>query len=58
MEFLEEYYDTSREDIIKNNKIDVVNPPITDGFSDDVVICLNLGIVNGRGNVYLTVSVK
>lgn len=50
VKFLEQYYDTSREDIIKNNKIDVFNPPIIDGFNDDVVICLNLGIVNGRGN--------
>jgi len=50
VEFLEEYYDTSREDIIRDNKIDLVNPPITDGFSDDIAICLNLGIVNGRGN--------
>jgi len=25
-------------------------PPITDCFSDDVVICMNFKIVNGRGN--------
>lgn len=50
VKFLEEFYDISREDIIKNNKIDVINPPITDGFSEDVAICLSLGIVNGRGN--------
>ncbi len=50
VEFLEEYNNTSREEILRNNKIDLVNPPITDGFSDDIAICLNLGIVNGRGN--------
>ncbi|MEL7647354.1 MAG: WG repeat-containing protein [Sedimentibacter sp.] len=50
VEFLEEYQDTSREEILKNNNIDLVNPPITDGFSEDIAICLDLGIVNGRGN--------
>lgn len=50
VEFLEEYQNTSREEILKNNNIDLINPPITDGFSDDIVICLKLGIVNGRGN--------
>jgi N-acetylmuramoyl-L-alanine amidase len=50
VEFLEEYNNTSREEILKSNKIDLVNPPISDGFSDDIVICLSLGIVNGRGN--------
>ena len=48
--FLEEYYDTTKEDIIRDNKIDVINPPIIDGISDDIAICLHLGIVNGRGN--------
>ena len=50
VEFLEEYYDTTREDIIRDNNINVINTPIEDGFSDDIVICFNLGIVNGRGN--------
>lgn len=50
VKFLEQYYDTSKEEIVRDNKIDVVNPPIIDGFNDDVVICLNLGIVSGRGN--------
>lgn len=50
VKFLEQYYDTSRKGLIKDNNIDVINPPIIDGFNDDVVICLNLGIVNGRGN--------
>jgi hypothetical protein len=50
VEFLEEYQDTSRDCIIRDNKISVINPPITDSFSDDIAICLNLGIVKGRGN--------
>lgn len=48
--FLEEYYDTTKEDIIRDNNINVVNPPIIDGISDDIAICLHLGIVKGRGN--------
>ena len=48
--FLEEYYKTTKDDIIKENYVDVVNPPIVDGFSEDIAICLHLGIVNGRGN--------
>lgn len=48
--FLEEYYDTARNDIIRDNNINVTNPPIEDGVSDDIAICLNLGIVKGRGN--------
>ncbi len=48
--FLEEYYGTSREDIIRDNNIDVVNPQIIDGFNEDIAICLHLGIVKGRGN--------
>lgn len=48
--FLEEYYDTTKEDIIIDNNINVVNPPIYDGISDDIAICLHLGIVKGRGN--------
>lgn len=48
--FLEEYYNTTRDDIIMDNNIDVINPPIEDGFNEDVAICLHLGIVNGRGN--------
>jgi hypothetical protein len=48
--FLEEYYDTTKEDIIRDNKIDLVNPPIIDGLSDDIAICLHLGIVKGRSN--------
>lgn len=47
--FLEEYYNTTRDDIIMDNNIDVVNPPIVDGFNEDVAICLHLGIVSGRG---------
>jgi hypothetical protein len=50
VEFLEEYYDTTREEIIRDNKINVINPPIIDSLSDDIAICLNLGIVKGRGN--------
>lgn len=50
VEFLEEYYDSSREDIIRVNNINVINPPLVDGFSDDIAICLHLGIVKGRGN--------
>lgn len=48
--FLEEYYDTTKEDIIIDNNINVVNPPIIDGISDDIAICLHLDIVKGRGN--------
>lgn len=48
--FLEEYYDTTKEDIIRDNNINVVNPPIIDGINDDIAICLHLGIVKGRGN--------
>ncbi|MDD4781120.1 MAG: WG repeat-containing protein [Tissierellia bacterium] len=50
VEFLEEYYDTTREEIIRDNNVDLINTPIIDGFSDDIAICLNLGIVKGRGN--------
>ena len=50
VKFLEEYHDISREAIIKDNNIDVVNPPIVDKFNEDVAICLHLGIVKGRGN--------
>lgn len=48
--FLEEKYNTTRDDIITDNNIDVINPPIVDGFNEDIAICLHLGIVNGRGN--------
>lgn len=48
--FLEKYYSTAREDIINYNKIDVLNPPVVDGFNEDIAICLHLGIVKGRGN--------
>ncbi|WP_312698970.1 WG repeat-containing protein [Sedimentibacter sp.] len=48
--FLEEYYNTSKADIIDYNKIDMVNPPISDEFNENVAVCLHLGIVNGRGN--------
>jgi len=48
--FLEKYYNTTRGDIIRVNKIDLVNPSIVDEFSKDIAICLNFGIVKGRGN--------
>jgi hypothetical protein len=52
VEFLEEYFDTTREEIIEDNNIDLVNLTQTfvDGINEDVAICLNLGIVKGRGN--------
>ena len=49
VEFLEEYYNTSRDEIIKDYNIDIVNSPI-DELNEDVAICLYLGIVKGRGN--------
>ena len=50
VEFLEEYYDTSREEIIKDKNIDVTYEAFLDGINEDIAICLNLGIVKGRGN--------
>ena len=50
VEFLEEYYDTSREGIIKDKNIDVTNQAFVDGINEDIAICLHLGIVKGRGN--------
>ena len=50
VEFLEEYYDTSREEIIKDKNIDVTNQAFVDGINEDIAICLHLGIVKGRGN--------
>lgn len=60
VEFLEEYFDTTREEIIEDNNIDLVNLTQTfvDGINEDVAICLNLGIVKGRGNGILTEKVK
>ncbi len=49
VEFLEVYYNTSRDEIIKDYNIDIVNSPI-DELNEDVAICLKLGIVKGRGN--------
>ena len=50
VEFLEEYYDTSREEIIKDKNIDVTYQAFVDGINEDIAICLHLGIVKGRGN--------
>ena len=50
VEFLEEYYDISREEIIKDKNIDVTNQAFVDGINEDIAICLHLGIVKGRGN--------
>ncbi|HBC29917.1 MAG TPA: hypothetical protein DC024_01540, partial [Clostridiales bacterium] len=45
VEFLEEYYDTSREEIIKDKNIDVTYQAFVDGINEDIAICLHLGIV-------------
>ncbi|HOA20452.1 MAG TPA: S-layer homology domain-containing protein [Sedimentibacter sp.] len=50
VEFLEEYYNTSREEIIKDKNIDVTNQAFVDGINEDIAICLHLGIVKERGN--------
>lgn len=41
---------TSIEEIIEANNIDVINPAFTDEFNKEIAVCYSLGIVKGRGN--------